>query len=158
MTTMSLGLELALFADRIPFLAERNYTKLPEIKKDSMPEPIADVWTALALLVKRHNDQTIRVLIRHHCPENQHGCAIIRVGVACEDGYHIPVGCDSNYSQAGFVRYYSFPVTESVVEELVCMGYVGWTNSPGLQDFPNSTKLKLTEYGQAALIEHLSDL
>lgn len=62
--------------------------------------------------------------------------------------------CDGNYSPAGFVRNYDFPVAESAVKELTRMDYVEWVR---LRNWPDtdSTRFKLTEYRQSVLVLHI---
>ena len=56
MVKTSSGLEPKLSADKV-FLEELNYIRLPRIKEDSpMPDPIADIWTVVVLLIEPYNE------------------------------------------------------------------------------------------------------
>jgi len=144
MATLSPGLELSIFANQIPFLEERNYRKLPAIKAGKIPEPISDIWTVLALLIERHNDQTVRKVLTSSSPTNRHGVCLVRVGMY-----------SSGYTHEEWTRDYDFPITGHVVEELVRKRYVGGTPQWGYTD---DTVLNLTERGARTLIDRINSL
>ncbi len=145
MTAMSLGLELALFGGQVPFIAERNYRKLPAIKAGApMPEPISDVWTVLALLIEGHNDQTVRAVLKQNCAKNRHALPVVRIALY-----------SSGYTRGEWTSDHDFPIKVEVVDELVRNRYVVGTPRLGYTD---NTELKLTEQGQRALVDHLHTL
>jgi hypothetical protein len=141
MTTMSLEVEFAIFGHQVPFLAERHYRKLPRITEKSVPDPIDDVWTALALLVEGHNDGTSRVAMTMMCPKNQHTESIIRVSTF--------------YNRGDWAEDYDFPISGTVMNEMRNGGYVAGTPRWGYTD---KTELRLTDRGRRALVEHLNTL
>ena len=145
MTAMSVGLELALFGGQVPFIAERNYRKLPAIKDGApMPEPIEDVWTALALLTEGHNDQTVRAVLKENCTKNRRNVPVVRIALY-----------SSGYTRSEWTSDHDFPLKADVVDELVRNRYVAGTPHMGYTD---NTELKLTEHGERALVDHLHTL
>lgn len=133
-----------LFAHRIPFLMERNYLTLPSITGDFTPDPIADIWTVLALLIYRYNDDTNRFIKTKDCIGNCYSFPVLSVDVY-----------NSGYTGDEFSRSYNFPIIQAVLDELLMNQYVEGVFHFGYTD---QKKLKLSVRGMEALDNHISNL
>ncbi len=137
MVKMSLGLELKIFAERVPFMAERHRNKWPRIGEGQ--EKLADNWDTLALLVGWYGDGTRRKVTR--AKRNTHNRDIIRVEVF--------------YSRGDWANDYDFLIAPGVIDELVRKGYLEGKPYMG---FTDHDELLLTKRGERALLEHLKEL
>lgn len=135
MATMSLGLELAIFGNQIPFIIERHYRRWPEWDPKSKEQKTADKWDTLALLLELHNDSTVRKILRKGKVD------IIRI--------------ETHYRRGGHAQDHDYLVASGVVDELVRERCLDATPKWGYTD---RNELKLNEVGMRALIQYLETL
>ena len=131
--SMSLAVEFAVFAHRVPFLAERHYMKWPAMEDPS--SKVSDKWDTLGLLIEQHNDGTRRKILR------------------AEHFDYVRV--ESFYNSGNWAQDYDFLVAPGVVDGLLAEHCIEGTPHMGYTD---DKELHLTQRGMEALAAYIQKL